>query len=154
MIKTSVEIERIGDPIIKHLRLDSSWWRLVGEKMAHGITDNIKRQTQHDGKPIKENSVSTKEKKRLAGRVLLSLADDPGQWRLFAYEKYNIEAENNGVSVSPKAQDIAIGVQERGYTGWMRPPAQYVRAEIDKLITKAIVKAKAVANSMRKRKRP
>ena len=107
------------------LRIPMPVMRKVGKVAEGSILDNIKKQRQADGSPLKENAPSTQERKRRLRRPLLSLVDElhrfvqgnRGSWHWYPTKK----GEQTLVVITPATAELrrlVRYVQDKGYTGW------------------------------------
>lgn len=106
-------------------RWSRDFWNKVGKVVEGSTLDMIRKQTTMDGSRIKTNAPSTRERKRRAGRPLLSLVDKEhrfvrgGQqsWKIIRYLP-----RNTGIAVAAATRELAELVHhvvEMGYTGWL-----------------------------------
>jgi len=133
--------------------LPESFWRLAGQAIADEIRANVVAQVKYDGSRQKQNAQMTLERKRKLGRPLRSLMDDPAQWRFARLANYVIDVGREQVTVGPRDKDVAVGVQQKGYTDWMRPNRERLDKRLRKFIAEAIRRAASVAKRHRKTER-
>jgi hypothetical protein len=122
------------------LRLTNRFWRAAAELARDGIVGNVRAQQQADGNPLKRNAPSTRARKQKLGRAQLSLIDDPSQYRFARKSNYEIVVRKDSMIVRPRAQKILRYVQDKGYTGWMRPPVKWMADGLRKLLLAALKK--------------
>lgn len=106
--------------------LDEKAYDQIGKVAEASILDNIRRQQQADGSALKINAPSTRERKRRAGRPVLSLVDRlhrfvKGNQRSWKVRKTTKRGRVNGIEVVPATSELkklVRYVQEKGYVGW------------------------------------
>jgi len=101
------------------------FWEKVGDVVSGSILDNIIRQQQADGTPIKENAPSTKAAKQKQGRGVRSLIHlkdrfvqgAKGSWKILQFIP-----NGRGILVGPATAELrklVRWVHQLGYVGWL-----------------------------------
>lgn len=106
----------------------------IGKALRNGILQNIAKQVQADGSPIKKNSRGYRDYKSRSGLTwrgqVLSLVSSehrftrPELWP-FSWSGGRITIEPSGAEDTAK---ISIEVQRKGYVGWFAPRADVIEA--------------------------
>lgn len=146
-------VRRTRKAVLPDLVWDKKVLTEIGEVAAAGVVDNVLKQKQEDGSRIKVNKPSTRRRKLLEGKQLLSLIDE--DHRFIKGGRGSFQHRHRGVGplrtvvISPataELREISKHVQRMGYTGWFgisKETADALRLIVRKFIKEKILKAKA-----------
>jgi hypothetical protein len=146
-----VELKRVVKAKLPQIKFGAAVWKQIGEIAEGGILDNIMRQRQADGRPIKENAPSTRERKRKEGKPQLSLIDRKKRFIKGGGGSWRFRVLKNGVVIRPAKAElkrISRWVQQKGYVGWFGLSEKHVEV-IRAIFRKEIRKQFKGANGRR-----
>lgn len=133
MAKKTLEITKEVEFVAPNMNLNRTEWTTIGDLVIGDIIHKIDKQIQHDGSPLKSNppgyAAMKAEKNWTQGGVVKALIARFG--RLVRRYGWARTVQKFGVTVRPRSgieQRIVQNVQERGYTGWMKPGKEFEKA--------------------------
>lgn len=147
-----VKFIRVRRAKLPRFQFEKSDWQELGEIVAEGVVDNIKKSRQADGSKIQDNKPSTQLMKRNKGRgfqgTVRPLIDEEHRAIQSKGGSFETVAYKTNAKIRPATSWLKEHVpewQQRGYVGWFgisKNTVTVMRDALERMIDRMFAKVR------------